>query len=45
MLTSNPFLNLIELLEANVGSVLPEALTAQIEVVLPEKDDEELIYM
>ena len=32
---SNPFLRLLELLEANVAGVLPEALTAQVEVVLP----------
>ena len=35
-MTSNPFLHLLELLEANVGGVLSEALTAQIEMVLPE---------
>ena len=34
-MTSNPFLHLLELLESNVGGVLPEALTAQVEVVLP----------
>ena len=34
-MTSDPFLHLLELLEANVGGVLSEALTAQVEVVLP----------
>ena len=37
-MTSNPFLHLLELLEANVGGVLSEALTAHVEVVLPAKD-------
>ena len=34
-MTSNPFLHLLQLLEAYVGGVLSEALTAQVEVVLP----------
>ena len=38
-MTSNPFLHLLELLEANVGGVLSEALTAHVEVILPVKDD------
>lgn len=37
-MTSNPFLHLLELLEADVGGVLPEALTAHVEVVLPAKE-------
>ena len=39
MMTSNPFLHLLELLEANVGGVLSEALTAHVEVVLPAKEN------
>jgi len=36
-MTNNPFLHLLELLEANVGGVLSEALTAHVEVVLPDE--------
>ena len=39
-MTSNPFLHLLELLEANVAGVLSEALTAHVEVVLPGRGQE-----
>ena len=39
-MTSNPFLHLLELLEANVAGVLSEALTAHVEVVLPVRGQE-----